>query len=65
VVTGDITQIDLPHKNMSGLKHALSILARVKGVSFSYFQASDVVRHPIVQHIVEAYEAEQQKIDES
>jgi len=57
VVTGDITQIDLPRKSMSGLIHALSILSKVKGVSFSYFQASDVVRHPMVQHIVEAYEA--------
>jgi phosphate starvation-inducible PhoH-like protein len=58
VVTGDITQIDLPRKSMSGLKHALGILADVKGVSFSYFAAADVVRHPMVQHIVEAYEAE-------
>lgn len=64
VVTGDITQIDLPHKSMSGLKHALGVLARVKGVSFSYFQAGDVVRHPMVQHIVEAYEAEPGKPDE-
>jgi phosphate starvation-inducible PhoH-like protein len=58
VVTGDITQIDLPHKSMSGLKHALGILSEVKGVSFSYFAAADVVRHPMVQHVVEAYEAE-------
>jgi len=58
VVTGDITQIDLPSKSMSGLKHALKILADVKGVSFSYFSASDVVRHPMVQHIVEAYDRE-------
>jgi phosphate starvation-inducible PhoH-like protein len=65
VVTGDITQIDLPHKHMSGLKHALGILAKVKGVSFSYFQASDVVRHPMVQHIVEAYEAESASQDEN
>ena len=57
VVTGDITQIDLPRKSMSGLIHALSVLSKVKGVSFSYFQAGDVVRHPMVQHIVEAYEA--------
>jgi phosphate starvation-inducible PhoH-like protein len=58
VVTGDITQIDLPSKSMSGLKHALKILEQVKGVSFSFFLASDVVRHPMVQHIVEAYERE-------
>ena len=58
VVTGDITQIDLPRKSMSGLKHALGILSDVKGVSFSYFVAADVVRHPMVQHIVEAYDVE-------
>ena len=58
VVTGDVTQIDLPRKSSSGLRHALRILADVKGVSFSYFTASDVVRHPMVQHIVEAYEKE-------
>ena len=64
VVTGDITQIDLPRKSMSGLKHALGILSKVKGVSFSYFQAGDVVRHPMVQHIVEAYEAESRNSDD-
>ena len=58
VVTGDITQIDLPSKSMSGLKHALRILNDVKGVSFSYFSARDVVRHPMVQRIVEAYDRE-------
>ena len=56
VVTGDITQIDLPRKESSGLKHALQILARVEGVSVSCFSPGDVVRHPMVQHIVEAYE---------
>jgi phosphate starvation-inducible PhoH-like protein len=56
VVTGDITQIDLPRKGASGLIHALRILEQVKGVSFSYFNARDVVRHPMVQHIVEAYD---------
>lgn len=59
VVTGDITQIDLPHKEASGLKHALHILAGVKGVSVSHFKPRDVVRHPMVQHIVEAYEREE------
>ena len=63
VVTGDLTQIDLPRKEMSGLKHALGILADVKGVSVSYFNARDVVRHPMVQHIVEAYNRESQKTD--
>jgi phosphate starvation-inducible PhoH-like protein len=63
VVTGDITQIDLPRKNLSGLKHALQILASVEGVSFTFFTARDVVRHPMVQHIVEAYERESRKSD--
>jgi phosphate starvation-inducible PhoH-like protein len=64
VVTGDVTQIDLPRKSLSGLKHALLILAGVEGVSFSYFSAGDVVRHPMVQHIVEAYEREATEIDD-
>jgi phosphate starvation-inducible PhoH-like protein len=64
VVTGDVTQIDLPRKSVSGLRHALSILAGVKGISFSYFAASDVVRHPMVQHIVEAYERETRENDD-
>jgi phosphate starvation-inducible PhoH-like protein len=64
VVTGDVTQIDLPRKSTSGLRHALRILAEVKGVSFSFFTASDVVRHPMVQHIVEAYERESRKTDD-
>jgi phosphate starvation-inducible PhoH-like protein len=59
VVTGDITQIDLPRKSDSGLKHALRILADVRGVSVSNFSPRDVVRHPMVQHIVEAYEREE------
>jgi phosphate starvation-inducible PhoH-like protein len=64
VVTGDVTQIDLPRKSVSGLRHALRILAGVKGVSFSYFSASDVVRHPMVQSIVEAYERETRDNDD-
>ena len=55
VVTGDITQIDLPHKTLSGLKHAVAVLSRVKGISFTHFNSKDVVRHPLVQRIVEAY----------
>jgi phosphate starvation-inducible protein PhoH and related proteins len=64
VVTGDVTQIDLPNKRMSGLIHALQILPGVKGISFSWFLASDVVRHPLVQHIVEAYEAASKDSDD-
>lgn len=57
VITGDVTQIDLPNGKMSGLKQAIEILGDVKGISFSFFQAGDVVRHPVVQRIVEAYES--------
>ncbi len=57
VVTGDVTQTDLPNKKVSGLRHAAGILRGVEGVSFTHFTARDVVRHPLVQRIVEAYEA--------
>jgi phosphate starvation-inducible PhoH-like protein len=56
VITGDITQIDLPKNQQSGLKQAISILKDVEGISFSFFDARDVVRHPMVQRIVLAYE---------
>jgi Phosphate starvation-inducible protein PhoH, predicted ATPase len=56
VVTGDITQIDLPNEKMSGLKHVLQVLKEVEGVTFTFFGAKDVVRHPLVQRIVMAYE---------
>ncbi|GAB4197691.1 MAG: PhoH family protein [Wenzhouxiangellaceae bacterium] len=55
VVTGDATQIDLPHKQASGLRHAGKVLAGVEGITFTYFSSADVVRHPLVQRIVEAY----------
>jgi phosphate starvation-inducible PhoH-like protein len=57
VVTGDVTQIDLPRHQLSGLKQASQVLAGVSGVSFTTFTAGDVVRHPLVQRIVEAYQA--------
>ncbi|MFN3919663.1 MAG: PhoH family protein [Methylohalobius sp.] len=57
VITGDITQVDLPKDRPSGLKHVLEVLAGVEGISFTYFNADDVVRHPLVQRIVAAYEA--------
>jgi phosphate starvation-inducible PhoH-like protein len=56
VVTGDITQIDLPRGQKSGLNEAGAVLKRVRGIAFTYFQVSDVVRHPLVQRIVNAYE---------
>ena len=55
VITGDITQIDLPKHQLSGLKQAIKILKDVEGISFSFFDAYDVVRHPMVQRIVQAY----------
>ncbi len=56
VVTGDVTQIDLPNDRMSGLIHVLKVLKDVKGISFTFFEVKDVVRHPLVQRIVSAYE---------
>ena len=58
VVTGDVTQIDLPAGQLSGLKNAIEILADVEGIGFTYFTPGDVVRHELVQRIVEAYEAD-------
>lgn len=57
VITGDMTQTDLPPGTTSGLRHAVETLAEVKGVSVTRFQPRDVVRHPLVQRIIEAYEA--------
>jgi len=59
VVTGDITQTDLPRHQVSGLKNAIQVLPGVSGVAFTHFTSKDVVRHPLVQRIVEAYEARQ------
>lgn len=61
VVTGDVTQIDLPSEKMSGLRHALIVLKEVEGISFTFFGVRDVVRHPLVQRIVLAYEAHENK----
>jgi phosphate starvation-inducible PhoH-like protein len=57
VITGDATQIDLPGNVRSGLLHAKRVLSKVDGISFTEFTSRDVVRHPIVQRIVEAYES--------
>jgi phosphate starvation-inducible PhoH-like protein len=56
VITGDVTQIDLPKHQLSGLKQAVKILKGVEGISFNFFNAKDVVRHPMVQRIVLAYD---------
>jgi phosphate starvation-inducible PhoH-like protein len=55
VITGDVTQVDLPAGRISGLNEALKILKDIKGINFNYFTDRDVVRHPIVQAIVQAY----------
>ena len=56
VVTGDITQTDLPQGRPSGLRHVASILKNEKGIGFTYFSSADVVRHPVVARILDAYE---------
>lgn len=61
VITGDVTQIDLSNRRDSGLIHASEVLKNLPGISFTQFQVSDVVRHPLVQTIVEAYEQHEDK----
>ncbi len=56
VITGDVTQVDLPPHQKSGLRQATEILAKVEGISFTFFNAHDVVRHPLVQRVVQAYD---------
>ena len=56
IITGDVTQIDLPRKSQSGLLHALKILKKIKSISIIQFDKKDIVRHPLVRDIVEAYE---------
>jgi phosphate starvation-inducible PhoH-like protein len=57
VVTGDITQIDLPTGRVSGLVEAIKVVSKVEGISFIHFDERDVVRHKLVQQIVKAYES--------
>lgn len=61
VVTGDVTQIDLPHDHMSGLLHAMNVLINIKDVHISHLQAHDVIRHHLVEQIVRAYEKHGEK----
>ncbi len=56
VITGDVTQIDLARSQRSGLVDAQTVLAGIRGIAFTMFQSDDVVRHPLVQKIVNAYE---------
>ena len=64
IITGDVTQIDLPRGTMSGLRRALHILKNVSGIRFVYLSALDVVRHPVVQRIIERYENDDETQDD-
>ena len=57
VITGDVTQIDLPDNRRSGLNEAVALLSGIEGIAFRYFTEVDVVRHPLVQKIIKAYDA--------
>ena len=59
VITGDITQVDLPREKISGLRHAMHVLEDVSGIGITLFTAEDVVRHPLVKKIVDAYERDE------
>ncbi len=61
VITGDITQVDLPRDKTSGLRHALKILSDVEGIGVTQFHKGDIVRHPLVKKIVHAYEQDESK----
>lgn len=65
VITGDVTQIDLARGVKSGLVQAQQVLAQVQGIAFTHFQSEDVVRHPLVQHIINAYDRFQKEQGES
>lgn len=57
VITGDITQVDLPRTKFSGLRHAMQVLSNIPGISFTHFDHRDVVRHPLIEAIIQAYTA--------
>jgi len=63
VITGDLSQVDLPRHQKSGLNDALDVLRGVEGISFTFFTSRDVVRHPLVARIVEAYDAREGRLD--
>ncbi|OUW91550.1 MAG: phosphate starvation-inducible protein PhoH [Gammaproteobacteria bacterium TMED234] len=63
VINGDITQIDLPKQIKSGLSHAIEVLKETDGVGFTYFSSQDVVRHPLVKKIIDAYKYSEEKKD--
>jgi len=61
VVTADITQIDLPQPKKSGVLHAMNLLSKIKDIGFAHFNEKDVVRHPLVQKIIKAYQKSESK----
>jgi phosphate starvation-inducible PhoH-like protein len=63
VITGDLSQVDLPKHQKSGLNDAIDVLRGLDGISFTFFTARDVVRHPLVARIVEAYDARDGRLD--
>lgn len=65
VVTGDITQVDLPRNQLSGLRHVSQILDGEPDISFTHFSPRDVIRHSLVQRIVEAYESHEKNESET
>ncbi|MFP5401333.1 MAG: PhoH family protein, partial [Gammaproteobacteria bacterium] len=65
VVTGDLTQVDLARGQRSGLKEARAVLADVRGIAFTEFSKEDVVRHPLVARIVEAYDRESARVEQA
>ena len=65
VITGDVTQVDLPRGKTSGLRHSIDVLKDVDGISFTFFKARDVVRHALVQRIVTAYDEHERSNPES
>ena len=64
VVTGDITQVDLPRGRLSGLRQVVGVLDEVEGISFNFFKSKDVVRHPLVARILDAYEMHENEINQ-
>ena len=65
VITGDVTQIDLPKHQKSGLVEVQQVLKDIRGIAFTHFKSEDVVRHPLVQRIVNAYEKYDKRKQES
>lgn len=64
VITGDLSQVDLPRGVYSGLRHGLEVLENVEGIGITRFDSRDVVRHPLVQRIVDAYDRHDEKVEQ-